>query len=70
MLIINKNFIERKKIIKFLRVLLEQNLNWKECIKHTENKIIKNVGLLYKAPPLDKNTLLALNYLFLHTNIN
>ena len=36
--------IERQEFIKFLGVLLDENLNWKEHIKHTENKIAKNLG--------------------------
>ena len=58
---ISNHFIERQKFIKFLGVLLDENLNWKEHIKYTENKISTNLGLLYKAIPfLEKNVLLAL----------
>ena len=35
---------ERQEFIKFLAVLLDENLNWKEHIKCTENKIAKNLG--------------------------
>ena len=31
------NVIERQEFIKFLGVLLDENLNWKEHIKYTEN---------------------------------
>ena len=41
-LTINSHVIERQKFIKFLGVLLGENLNWKKHIKHTENKIAKN----------------------------
>ena len=45
----------RKESIKFFGVLLDQNLTWKERIKLTENKIAKNIGILYEARPyLDK----------------
>ena len=46
---INQIEIEREKAIKFLGVMIDENLNWK-C--HTDillNKISKNVGILYKA---------------------
>ena len=57
--------------IKFLGVLLDENLNWKEHIKYTENKIAKNLGLLYKARPfLERNALLALCYSYIQTYIN
>ena len=34
---------------KFLRVLLDESLSWKDHIKYTENKISKNIGILYTA---------------------
>ena len=59
-LTISNHYIERKEFIKFLEVLLDENLNWKEHIKYTENKIAKNLGLLHKARPfLERNALLA-----------
>ena len=36
------------RIIKFLGVLLDERLSWKEHIKYNESKIAKNVGLLYE----------------------
>ena len=47
-LIINNYEIQREESIKFLGVLLDQHLTWKEHIKLTENKIAKNIGILYK----------------------
>ena len=38
----------KKEFIKFLGVLLDENLNWKERIKYTENKIAKNLGLFIR----------------------
>ena len=70
-LTISNHVIERQEFIKFLGVLLDENLNWKEHIKYTENKIAKNLGLLYKAPPfLKRNTLLALYYSYIQTCMN
>ena len=55
-LTISNHVIERQEFIKFLGVLLDENLNWKEHIKYTENKIAKKLGLLYKARPfLERN---------------
>ena len=63
------NLIERQKYIKSIGVLLDENLNWKEHIKYTEDKIAQNLGLLYKAKPfLNRNALLAFYYSFLHTS--
>ena len=46
---INSYNIERIPSIKFLGVLSDKNLSWKDHIKYTENKISKNIGILYKA---------------------
>ena len=68
---ISNHVIERQEFIKFLGVLLDENLNWKEHIKYIENKIAKNLGLLYKARPfLDRNALLALYYSYIQTYIS
>ena len=48
-LIINNYEIQRTESIKFLEVLLDGNLSVKEHIKYNENKIARNLGLLYKA---------------------
>ena len=70
-LIINNYQIQRTGSIKFLQVLLDENLSWKEHIKYNENKIAKNLGLLYKAKHyLNKRSLLVLYYSFIHTYIN
>ena len=37
-LAISNHAIERQVFIKFLGVLPDENLNWKEQIKYTENK--------------------------------
>ena len=63
MLTVSNHFIERQGFIEFLRELLYENLNWKEHIKYTENKIAKNLGLIYKARPfLNRTALLAFYY--------
>ena len=46
---INNHDIERVNTMKFLGVLLDDNLSWKEHIKYLENKIAKNIGLMYRA---------------------
>ena len=45
---INNSEIERSECLKFLGVLLDEHLCWKEHIKYNESKIAKNIGLLYK----------------------
>ena len=48
---ISNHDIERVNTIKFLGVLLDDNLSWKEHIKYLENKIAENIGLRYRAKP-------------------
>ena len=63
--------IDRVVSIKFLGVLLDEHLSWKEHIKYIENKVSKSIGLLYRAKPfLNKKALLALYYSYIHTYLN
>ena len=43
-LFINNQVTKRQPSIKFLGILLDENLSWKEYLKLTENKIAKNIG--------------------------
>ena len=56
-LLINDNEVERVGSIKFLGVLLDEYLSWKEHIKYTENKVTKSFGLLYRAKPIHSHLL-------------
>ena len=63
--------LERVGSIKFLGVLLDEHLSWKEHIRFTENKIAKNIGLLCRAKPfLGKHSLLKLYCSYIHTYLN
>ena len=53
--------------MKFPGVLLDDDLSWKERMKYLENKIAKNIGLMYRAKPsLHKESMLALYYSYIH----
>ena len=68
---ISNNEIERSECLKSLGVLLNENLCWKEYIKYIENKIAKNIALLYKTKPyIDKHILLSLDHSYIHSFIN
>ena len=41
--------IERTTSIKFLGILLDEHLSWKNHISVVENKVSKKIGILYKA---------------------
>ena len=44
--------IERKTAIKLLGVMLYENISWEEHIRTIETKLVKNIGLLYRAKSL------------------
>ena len=70
---INNSQIERSECLKFLGVLLDENLCWKEHIKYIESKIAKNIGLLYVAKPYKhsgKQSLLSMYHSYIHSYIN
>ena len=46
---INNTLIKRVDHIKFLRVLFDENLTWKNHINLIENKMSKSLGILYRA---------------------
>ena len=48
---INNREMTRTESIKFLGVFLNEMLSWKPHIKCIENKMAKNIGLLFKARP-------------------
>ena len=49
MLAINGKVIQRKTSIKFLGILLEEHLSWKNHISIVEIKVSENIGILYEA---------------------
>ena len=68
---INKVNIKRERSMKFLGVILDENITWKEHIKLIENKIAKNIGILYKAKFLLNQTCLRnIYYSFIHCYLN
>ena len=43
---------KRENSVKFLGVIIDENLTWKNHIEVVENKISKNIGVLYRASHL------------------
>ena len=65
------NNIERKTIIKFLGVMLDENIYWEEHIRTDETKLAKNIGLLYSAKPLLKEkSLKSIYFVYIHSYLN
>ena len=46
---IGNNIIEKATSIKFLGVMIDENISWRDHMKRVENKLSKNIGLLYQA---------------------
>ena len=47
--------IERENITKFLGVLIDENLSWKQHINHASTKISKSISILYKSRGIVNN---------------
>ena len=68
---INSSTIKRESKITFLGVLLDENLTWKDHINCVENKVSKNIGLLYKARfLLDEKCPKQLYFSFIYSYLN
>ena len=68
---INKTKIDRVECIKFLGVLLDECLTWRKHISCIENKISKNIGILYKSKfLLNQNCLKCIYFSFTHSYLN
>ena len=60
---ININNIERMSFIKYLGVYMHEHLNWEPQIQHVNNKLAKNIVILYKVRKyVDLNVLKKLYY--------
>lgn len=57
--------------IKFLTVMFGEHLSWKDLIKTVENKLAKNVGLLYHMKQfLDENSLKTMYFPYIDYYLN
>ena len=69
-LIIGNSIIKNKPSVKFLEVMLNENISWKDQIKMIE-KIAKNIGLLYRANPyLDEASIKTTHFSYIHSYLN
>ena len=60
-------FIERENVTKFLGVLIDENLSWKQHINIVSTKLSKSIGILYKSRGIVKQPLLKqLYFSFVH----
>ena len=59
---IANNSIERTTSIKFLGVMIDENITWEDHIHTIEKKLAKNLGLLYQAKHILDNESLKTIY--------
>ena len=65
---INNYEIKRSASIKFLGVIIDEHLSWIDHISIIENKLSKNLGLLYKAKRfLNAKAMKSLYFSFIHS---
>ena len=63
--------IRRNNQIKFLGIVIDENITWNDHIDIVEKKISKSIGALYKAKfVLDKKCLKHIYFAFIHSYIN
>jgi hypothetical protein len=68
---IDDKLITRKQQVKFLGVLLDENLSWKPHINYVCNKISKSIGVIYRARfNLSLSTKLSLYYTLIYPYLN
>ena len=64
-------FIEKQNVTKFLGVLIDENLSWKQVINNASTKISKSIGILYKSTGIAQQPLLKQLYFpFVHCHLN
>ena len=61
--------MERVKSIKFVGVLLHENLSWEDHIKYIENKFPENIGLLCRAKLYLDKELATYTRLFVYSHL-
>ena len=63
--------IKSKNSVKFLSIIIDKNLTWKNHIEVIENKFSKNIVVLYTARHLlDFKNLLKISFSFIHVYIS
>ena len=68
---INNCVIKRENAIKFLGVIIDENLTWKTHIHEVQNKVSKNLGVLYKAKfLLNQKCLKDIYFSVIHCHLN
>ena len=63
--------IKRESSVKFLGVIVDEDITWNKHTEIVENKISPNIGILYRASHyLDKKSLKSIYFSFIHNYVN
>ena len=70
-LFINDVKIKSENSLKFLGVMVDENLTWKTHFEFVENKILMSIGILFKASPsLNSKSLRSIYFALVHLYMN
>ena len=70
-LLLNRKAIEQKTYVKYLGVLIDEHLNWKEHILSVTKKISRSVGIICKLRScMDVSLLRTLYYSLVYSHLN
>ena len=68
---VGSNNIERTSSIKFLGVMLDEHISWNDHARTVENKIAKNIGLLYRVNQfLNEDSLKTVHFSYIRSYLN
>ena len=68
---INNVKIKSENSLKFLGVMVDENVTWKTHVELVQNKISMSIGILFKASPsLNSKSLRSIYFALVHLYIN
>ena len=70
-LLISDIEIKRAGYLKFLGLIIDENLSWEHHIKKLENQVAKTIGMMYKIRPfLTENCLKLIYFSLIHSHLS
>ena len=70
-IIFNSIEVKRESSVKFLGVITDENITWNKHIELVENKMSKNIRILYRTSHyLDKKSPKSIYFSFIHNYVN
>ena len=70
-LVVGTILIKRKRYMRFLGIMIDECITWKDHIRTAETKIAKNIGILYRAKQLlNTSSLKSIYFSYILTYLN